>query len=74
MALYSVGLGIPFVALALGMHRAKASLSWLRNHAIGMERGGGLVMVVVGVLFVPAVGALFLPLQRYFARFGWPPI
>ena len=75
LALYSVGLGIPFVALALGMHRAKGSLSWLRNHAIGIERAGGLVMVMVGLLFVTGRWrALFLPLQRYFARFGWPPI
>lgn len=31
LALYSVGLGLPFIALALGMHRAKASLGWLRD-------------------------------------------
>lgn len=75
LALYSVGLGIPFVVLALGMHRLRGSLGWLRHHAIGIERGGGLVMVIVGALFVTGRWrTLFLPLQRYFARFGWPPI
>ena len=75
LALYSVGLGLPFIALALGMHRAKASLGWLRRHARTIERAGGLAMVVVGGLFVTGRWrALFLPLQRYFARLGWPPI
>ena len=75
LALYSVGLGIPFVALALGMHRAKGSLGWLQRHARTIERSGGAAMVIVGTLFVTGRWrALFIPLQRYFARFGWPPI
>ena len=75
LALYSIGLGIPFIAIALGMHRAKSSLAWLRRHAGPIERGGGFMMVIVGVLFVTGRWkALFIPLQRYFARFGWPPI
>ena len=75
LALYSVGLGIPFVALALGMHRAKGSLGWLRRHGVLIERGGGVAMMIVGVLFVTGRWrALFIPLQRYFARFGWPPV
>lgn len=75
LALYSVGLGLPFIALALGMHRAKASLGWLRRHGRTIERAGGFAMVVVGVLFVTGRWrALFLPLQRYFARLGWPPV
>ncbi len=75
LALYSLGLGLPFIALALGMHRGKGSLRWLRVHGQTIERFGGVVMVFVGVLFVSGRwGALFLPLQRYFARFGWPPI
>ena len=75
LALYSVGLGIPFVAVALGLHRARGSLAWLRRHGRRIERGGGLVMVMVGVLFVTGRWrALFIPVQRYFARFGWPPV
>ena len=75
LALYSVGLGIPFVALALGMHRAKGSVGWLQRHGRIIERSGGVAMVIVGTLFVTGRWrALFIPLQRYFARFGWPPI
>lgn len=75
LALYSLGLGLPFVAVALGMQRAKSTLSWLRRHGQRIEVVGGLLLVVVGVLFVSGIWqGLFHPLQRVFARFGWPPI
>ncbi len=72
---YSLGLGIPFVALALGFQRARGSLEWLKRHGRRIEILGGALLVGVGVLFVSgAWRSFFLPLQRYFARFGWPPI
>lgn len=75
LVFYSLGLGIPFVALALGFQRARGSLEWLKRHGRRIEMLGGALLVGVGVLFVSgAWRSLFLPLQRYFARFGWPPI
>jgi cytochrome c-type biogenesis protein len=73
--LYSIGLGLPFVALALGLNRARGSLEWLRRHGRHIEIVGGVLLVVVGVLFVTGVWeAWFRPLQRIFARYGWPPV
>ena len=75
LALFSVGLGLPFIALALGLTRAKGSLAWLRRHGRAIEVLGGLLLVGVGVLFVTgAWRSFFVPLQREFARFGWPPV
>lgn len=75
LALYSLGLGVPFVLLALGFQRARGSLAWLRDHGRRIEQAGGVLLVIVGVLFVSgAWRSFFLPLQRYFARYGWPPI
>ena len=75
LALYSIGLGIPFVLLALGFHRATRSLAWLRRHGLAIERLGGLLLVTVGVLFLTGRWQeLFRPAQRWFARYGWPPI
>ncbi len=72
---YSLGLGLPFVGLALGFHRARGSLEWLRRNGRRIEVLGGTMMVGVGALFVSgAWRAIFIPLQRSFARFGWPPI
>ncbi len=75
LALYSLGLGIPFVLLAVGFSRAKRSLAWLRRHAQTIQVAGGLLLVGVGVLFVTGVWrTLFVPLQSQFAKLGWPPL
>lgn len=75
LALYSLGLGIPFVALGLGFQRMRRSVDWLRRHTRGVEVAGGLLMVGVGLLFVTgAWRTVFIPLQSAFARLGWPPI
>ncbi|MGH9135652.1 MAG: cytochrome c biogenesis CcdA family protein [Acidimicrobiales bacterium] len=75
LLLYSVGLGLPFIGLALGFQRAKGSLAWMRRHGRQVEVVGGLLLVGVGVLFISgAWRSFFLPLQRRFAELGWPPI
>ena len=75
LALYSVGLGLPFIALALGFHRARGSLAWLRRHGRTIETLGGVLLVAVGISFVSgAWRSFFIPLQRAFAELGWPPI
>ena len=75
LALYSIGLGLPFIALGLGFQRARRSLAWLRRHGRSIEVVGGALLVAVGVLFVSGVWrSFFVPLQRSFARLGWPPI
>lgn len=75
LALYSLGLGIPFVALGLGFQRLRGSVDWLRRHARRIEYAAGVLMVGVGVLFVSgAWRSFFIPLQSAFARLGWPPI
>ncbi len=46
-AAYSLGLGLPFIALALAIDRAPGLVGALRRHARAMElAGGGLVMLV----------------------------
>jgi len=75
LVLYSIGLGVPFVLLALGFARAQRSLEWLRRNGRRIEVAGGVLLVGVGVLFVTGRWTeLFRPLQRWFAELGWPPI
>lgn len=75
LALYSVGLGIPFIALGLGYQRLRTSLSWLQRHGRRVEQVAGVMLIGVGVLFVTgAWRTFFIPLQRTFAELGWPPI
>jgi cytochrome c-type biogenesis protein len=49
---YCLGLGIPFVLVALGARWAMGATSLLRRHARTVTRVGGAVLVVVGVLLV----------------------
>ncbi len=51
-ASYSLGLGIPFVLLALGLGWAARSLTFLRRHIRGINIAGGIMLVLLGVLMV----------------------
>ena len=75
LAIYSAGLGIPFLLIALGYQRLNGSLRFLRNHGRAIERLGGVLLVAVGVGYISGTWTrLFIPLQAWFARLGWPPI
>ncbi len=49
---YCLGLGLPFVATALGFGRAMTAFSWVRSHQVAVMRGGGLMLVTIGILLV----------------------
>jgi cytochrome c-type biogenesis protein len=49
---YCLGLGIPFVLVALGARSAMAATTFLRRHARTVTRVGGAVLVVVGLLLL----------------------
>jgi cytochrome c-type biogenesis protein len=75
LILYSAGLGVPFVALALGFNRAQRSMGWLRRNGRRIEVVGGAMLVAVGLLFVSGRWqGYFQPMQRWFAEHGWPPV
>lgn len=52
MLAYCLGLGIPFVLLALGARWAVRSAGWLRRRARAIQLVGGGLLVVVGLLLV----------------------
>ncbi len=75
LILYSLGLGLPFIGLAVAFDRGRGSLEWLRRNSRKIEIAGGLMLVAVGTMFVTGQWkTFFTPLQSYFARLGWPPI
>jgi cytochrome c-type biogenesis protein len=49
---YCLGLGIPFVLVALGARWAMGATAFLRRHARTVTRFGGAVLVVVGLLLL----------------------
>lgn len=49
---YCLGLGIPFVLVALGARRALTLSAWARRHARTVMRIGGGLLIVLGILLV----------------------
>lgn len=49
---YALGLGIPFVLIALGFGWSMRAVGWLRKRQVLVMRIGGLMLVAVGVLLV----------------------
>ncbi|PZU26865.1 MAG: cytochrome C biogenesis protein, partial [Microbacterium sp.] len=52
---YSLGLGIPFLLLAVGFGWATRSVAFLRRHIRAVNIIGGVLLVVLGVLMVSGV-------------------
>lgn len=49
---YSLGLGLPFLAIALGLNWATGSVAWLRRHIRIINIIGGILLILVGLLMV----------------------
>ena len=49
---YCLGLGVPFVLVAMGARWAMGATSLLRRHARSVTRFGGVVLVLVGLLLL----------------------
>jgi len=52
---YSLGLGIPFVLLAIGFGWASRSVTFLKRHIRALNIIGGAMLIVLGVLMVTGV-------------------
>lgn len=49
---YSLGLGLPFLAIAGGFGWAATSTAYLRRHIRAVQRAGGVALLVLGLLLV----------------------
>ena len=52
---YCLGLGLPFVVVALAFRRAMGALGWVKRHYVWVMRLGGAMLVSIGVLLVSGV-------------------
>jgi cytochrome c-type biogenesis protein len=75
LLLYSLGLGVPFLAAALFLDRFQAATGWLRRHASAINAGGGILLVAMGVLVaMDRLNAVLSPALELYARLKWPPL
>ena len=47
---YCLGLGIPFLLIALGFRRSAEMFSFLKRHRRGLQITGGAILVLIGIL------------------------
>ncbi len=57
---YSLGLGIPFLLIALGFGWASRSVAFFRRHIRAVNLIGGVLLIVLGVLMVTGVWTLLM--------------
>lgn len=75
LAAYSLGLGIPFLLLAVGMVRGKRRPAWLARNSRRIEVIGGVLLVAMGIaLATGSWNRLMSQFLAVYARLGWPPI
>ncbi|KUL34702.1 cytochrome C biogenesis protein ResC [Streptomyces sp. NRRL F-4489] len=49
---YCLGLGLPFIAVALAFRRMLGAFGWVKRHYVWVMRAGGGMMIALGVLLV----------------------
>lgn len=75
LALYAIGLGLPFLLLARAVQRGQVRLAWLQRHGRTLEAVGGVLLVAMGIALVSGVWTQMMSVAlSWYARFGWPPI
>ncbi|GAA2318941.1 cytochrome c biogenesis protein CcdA [Streptomyces caniferus] len=52
---YCLGLGVPFIAVALAFRRALGAFGWVKRHYLWVMRIGGGMMVALGLLLVTGI-------------------
>jgi cytochrome c-type biogenesis protein len=63
---YSLGLGVPFLLVGLGISKFMGTFGWIKRHYRPIAAVSGGFLVVVGVLlFTGAFTRVFAPLARY---------
>jgi cytochrome c-type biogenesis protein len=75
LAAYSLGLGLPFLGLAVAVARGHGRLTWLRRQSRKLEVFGGVLLALMGVAVMTGqwTAAMSWMLSLY-ARIGWPPL
>jgi cytochrome c-type biogenesis protein len=67
---YCLGLGIPFVLVALGLQSSKRMLGFLRRHRLAFLRVGGGLLVVIGIAMVTGVWGTWTASLTRWAGYG----
>ena len=73
-ATYSFGLGLPFIAVGLGLRRTLAAVTLIRRHQRAVVRTGGVLLVATGLLLVTGVWGQLMIQLRVWVRSVYLPL
>ena len=59
-AVYCLGLGVPFIVIALGFGWATKSVAWLRRHIRTINLAGGVLLILVGVAMASGIWSTWI--------------
>jgi cytochrome c-type biogenesis protein len=71
---FSLGLGIPFLLVALGLNWVTGSLAFLKRHIRAVNIIGGAILVVIGILMVSGVWQLLMSELGAAVNSGFVPV
>jgi cytochrome c-type biogenesis protein len=57
---YCVGLGIPFLLVAIGFGWVGGSVAWVKRHIRTINIAGGVLLIIIGVLMVSGIWRAFI--------------
>lgn len=49
---YSLGIGVPFILIALGLGWAASTVKWIKRHIRAINIAGGILLILIGLLMV----------------------
>jgi cytochrome c-type biogenesis protein len=71
MVAYCLGLGLPFIAVALAYRRMLGAFGWVKRHYVWVMRIGGGMLVALGVLLLTGVwDSMMGDMQAWALRFN----
>ncbi|MGP9487382.1 cytochrome c biogenesis CcdA family protein [Glutamicibacter sp. AOP5-A2-7] len=66
---YCLGLGLPFILIALGLQRGMQALAFFRKHQLLIMRLGGGMLILLGLVMISGLwGSWVAELQNWFAN------
>jgi cytochrome c-type biogenesis protein len=71
---FSLGLGIPFLLVALGLNWVTGSLAFLRRHIRAVNIIGGILLVIVGIFMVSGLWQLLMSELGAAVNSGFVPV
>jgi cytochrome c-type biogenesis protein len=72
---YCLGLGVPFLLVALAFGKATKALAFFRRHQLAVMRIGGAVLIVLGLLMATGLwGHWMNSLQGWFQNSAVLPL